>query len=81
MLVVAPNIEVANTYHEFLASKKLAVRIATSEDSVKAREDIKEFKKHKFNILVTVAMAYEGLSVPEINAYMLPYTYSIRAVG
>lgn len=67
MLVVAPNIEVANTYHEFLVSKKLAVRIATSDDSVKAREDIKEFKRHKFNILVTVAMAYEGLSVPEIT--------------
>jgi superfamily II DNA or RNA helicase len=66
MLVVAPNIEIAKTYFDFLARRRLPVRIATSEDTPQARQNIRDYKRGVYSILVTVAMAYEGLNVPQI---------------
>jgi hypothetical protein len=43
------------------------VRIATSDDTPEARRNIEDFKRGVFRVLVTVAMAYEGLNVPEIT--------------
>ena len=67
MLVVAPNIKIAKTYYDYLASRGHKVRIATSEDTPQARKNIDDFKRHAYRVLVTVAMAYEGLNVPSIS--------------
>jgi DNA or RNA helicases of superfamily II len=67
MLVIAPNIAVAEAYHDYLAARGQFVRIATSDDSTTAKANINAFKRGDFNILVTVGMAYEGLNVPEIT--------------
>lgn len=66
MLVVAPNIEVAKAYWSHLAGCGYETRIATSEDTPLARRNIGDFKKGVYRVLVTVAMAYEGLNVPEV---------------
>ncbi|MBR1723167.1 MAG: hypothetical protein IJ727_11950, partial [Treponema sp.] len=66
MLVVAPNIEVAKAYHSHLADCGYETRIATSEDTPLARRNLDDFKRGVYRILVTVAMAYEGLNVPEV---------------
>jgi superfamily II DNA or RNA helicase len=67
LLVVAPNIEIAKTYYDFLVRVGHLVRIATSEDTPRARKNIEDYKRGVFSILVTVAMAYEGLNVPQIS--------------
>jgi hypothetical protein len=75
MLVVAPNIEIAYVYKNYLerlghTGSKLwgdRVQIATSDDTPAARRTIDDFKRGICRILVTVAMAYEGLNVPEIS--------------
>jgi superfamily II DNA or RNA helicase len=67
MLVVAPNIGIAKTYFDYLKTRGLHARIATSEDTPRARRDIEDYKRGVFDILATVAMAYEGLNVPEIS--------------
>ena len=67
MLVVAPNIEIAKAYHSHLADCGHETRIATSEDTPLARKNLDDFKAGKYRILVTVAMAYEGLNVPEVS--------------
>ena len=67
MLVVAPNIEIAKTYYDYLAQRGHPARIATSEDTPQARKNIQDFKRGIYDILVTVAMAYEGLNVPQIS--------------
>jgi hypothetical protein len=67
MLVVAPNIEIAKTYFDYLARRGLPARIATSEDTPQARRNITDYKRGAYHILVTVAMAYEGLNVPQIS--------------
>ena len=67
MLVVAPNIDIAKTYYDYLAARGHMVRIATSDDTPQARKNIQDFKRGVFHILVTVAMAYEGLNVPQIS--------------
>lgn len=66
MLVVAPNIEVARAYHSYLVSGGHEARIATSDDTPLARRNIDDFKRGLYRVLVTVAMAYEGLNVPEV---------------
>lgn len=71
LLVVAPNIEYAKRYNEWLISKGHLSRIATSEESDVALRNINDYKRGAFNVLVTVAMAYEGLSVPEISHLVL----------
>jgi superfamily II DNA or RNA helicase len=67
LLVVAPDIKIAKTYYDYLARRGLPSRIATSEDTPQARKNIEDFKRGAFSILVTVAMAYEGLNVPQIS--------------
>ncbi len=66
LLVVAPDIETAKLYHSRLAPICLA-EIATSEDSIRAHKIIDAFRSGSVPALVTVGMAYEGLSVPEIT--------------
>jgi superfamily II DNA or RNA helicase len=67
LLVVAPNIEIAKAYYDFLVRAGHLVRIATSEDTPQARKNIEDYKRGAYHIIVTVAMAYEGLNVPEIS--------------
>lgn len=75
MLVIAPNIEIAYAYKYYLEQhghigNKLwgdHVQIATSDDTPAARMAIDNFKRGVCRILVTVAMAYEGLNVPEVS--------------
>jgi superfamily II DNA or RNA helicase len=68
MLVVAPTIKLARQYQRVLSSQiGLDVPIATSEDSSAARLTIDAYRRGVYPILVTVAMAYEGLSVPQIS--------------
>jgi hypothetical protein len=43
------------------------VDIATSHDSLEAQRAIKRFKSPNLDILVTIAMAYEGLDVPQVS--------------
>ncbi len=62
----------ANYKHAKHAASKLSVmglksEIATSHESKKAVQAIKSFKSDKLDILVTIAMAYEGLDVPDIT--------------
>lgn len=71
MLVVAPNIEYAKRYQTWLTLNRYNSRIATSEDSIDAMTNINDYKRGAFNVLVTVAMAYEGLSVEEISHLIL----------
>ena len=66
LLVVAPNIEVAKAYWSHLAGCGHEARIATSDDTPLARRNLDDFKRGAYRVLVTVAMAYEGLNVPEV---------------
>lgn len=69
LLVVAPNIQIAQKYKKHIATKfKAKTLIATSSDGVKAKKAIESFKfDPDQNILVTVAMAYEGLDVKQVT--------------
>jgi superfamily II DNA or RNA helicase len=67
MLVVAPNIKIAKAYYDYLKAKGHSARIVTSEVTPAAKRDIRDFKKGLFNILVSVAMASEGVNVPNVS--------------
>lgn len=70
MLVVAANISSAKRYLERLKDLGVMAAIATSADNKQAKTAIECFKKHgkdAVDILVTVAMAYEGLDVPAVT--------------
>lgn len=70
MLVVAANISSAERYLERLKDIGIMAAIATSADSKDAKKAIERFKAHgkdAVDILVTVAMAYEGLDVPAVT--------------
>jgi superfamily II DNA or RNA helicase len=67
MLVVAPTIEIAKAYYEYLATKGHHARIATTDDTPGARRSVDDFKRGVFHILVSVGICYEGLNVPEIT--------------
>jgi superfamily II DNA or RNA helicase len=67
LLVVAPNIELAKQYCAYLDHFDQLTRIATSEDTPLARKNIEDFKRGVYQTLVTVAMAYEGLNVPDVS--------------
>lgn len=70
MLVVAPSIRKAKDYAKQLDKMGLTTQIATSDDASTAEKAIRRFKLHdreKVDVLVTVAMAYEGLDVPAIT--------------
>lgn len=70
MLVVAANISSAKRYLERLKDLGVMSAIATSADNKNAKKAIERFKTHgkdAVDILVTVAMAYEGLDVPAVT--------------
>jgi len=70
LLVVAPNIALAGEYLEHLRRRGVSALIATSDDSPAAAEAIARFKGRALpstDALVTVAMAYEGMSVHEVS--------------
>jgi superfamily II DNA or RNA helicase len=67
LLIVTANIKHAEKTLDFLRSKGLPAKIATSHDSDNAHKNIKAMKENSINILVTIAMAYEGLDVPGIT--------------
>ena len=70
LLVVAATIEQAKRYTDWFQERRLPVEIATSDDSDAAHQSIKKFKRtgrSGLDILITVAMAYEGLDVPAIT--------------
>ncbi len=70
LLVVAPNIALAEQYQAHLHRRKIDALIATSDDSAAAIRAIEQFKGNAnptADVLVSVGMAYEGLSVPKIT--------------
>lgn len=70
LLIVAPKIDLAEQYQDHLHRRKIDVLIATSDDSPAAAVSIARFKglaNPTADVLVTVGMAYEGLSVPAIT--------------
>lgn len=69
MLVVTADYKQAKAISEMLHSgaKSLRVDIATSHKLQAANVAIKKFKAGQIDILVTIAMAYEGLSVPAVS--------------
>ena len=68
-LIVCSDIKQAKRHTENLTKLGLKARfqIATSEESDKALSAIKKMKEGDLDILVTVAMAYEGLSIEAIS--------------
>lgn len=67
-LVVAPNVDEANRYLEYIQTEypNRNSKIATYKE-VQAYKTVSEFRNGDIEILVTVAMAYEGLDVPAIT--------------
>jgi hypothetical protein len=66
-LVVTSNISEAKRHMRNLSGISARCAIATSEDSAAALKVINKMKAGKLDVIVTVAMAYEGLSIPEIS--------------
>lgn len=70
LLVVAPNIALAREYFDHLSRRQIPALMAASDDSPAAAQAIARFKGKalpSIDVLVTVAMAYEGMSVPEVT--------------
>lgn len=73
MLVIAPKISRARQFLKHLAGLGIhRANIATSDDPTAASEAIRRYKLPNadpgaLDVLVTVAMAYEGLDVPQIT--------------
>lgn len=74
LLIVSPSITIANTYLKHIKRQhNLRAEIATSEDSANAETAMDNFKitdeahHGKTDVLVTVAMAYEGMNVPSVT--------------
>lgn len=67
LLVVTSNFKLATAIARKLSKMGLNFKIATSHESKQATQAIKDFKGNKIDILVTIAMAYEGLDVPDIT--------------
>jgi len=69
-LIVASDIRHAKQFTESIQGRgysKRSFSIATSEDSTMAMTMINRMKRDDLDILVTVAMAYEGLSIEAIS--------------
>jgi superfamily II DNA or RNA helicase len=65
LLVVAPTIALAQKYLRWVRTMGITrADIAVSEDSQLARDNIEAFKTGNLDVLVTVAMAYEGMDAP-----------------
>ena len=75
LLVIAPQINVAQEYHKYInGTYGLSARIATSDDGPEAQTNILHFKgvaAPETDVLVTVGMAYEGLDVRQITHVVL----------
>jgi superfamily II DNA or RNA helicase len=67
LLVITAGIEHAKAAAEYISKKHYRVATATSQDSIHAQEMIKQFKGDRLDILVTVAIFYEGADVPGIS--------------
>lgn len=72
LLIVAPDIATAKDYLQHMKMYQIKVDIATSDNNTACKENIKRFKKNNYlygalECIVTVGVAYEGLSVPEIT--------------
>lgn len=67
LLVVTANYEEAKKISKILKDKWLNSEIATSHEPKQAHQAIKRFKRGTVDILVTIAMAYEGLDCPPIT--------------
>jgi len=67
LLVVAADYEHAEELCFYLRDNKQMCQLATSHDSAVALKNIKAFKFDDLDILVTIAMAYEGLDVPAVS--------------
>jgi len=67
MLVVTADIGGASNVIQWLEERGYNAEIATSHDPDQAETAIRAFKAGRVDILVTIAMAYEGLDVPEIT--------------
>lgn len=79
LLIVAPRIEQANRYAEYVRSKMgMECRIAHSDDS-DSQKNIEDFRGGKFNALSTVGMAYEGMDVPRITHVAVLTYYRSKA--
>jgi hypothetical protein len=66
-LVVTANITDAKRHMARLRNISARCDIATSDDSASALKAINKLKTGKLDIIVTVAMAYEGLDCPSIS--------------
>lgn len=84
VLVIAPGIKAAGQYYEYLQDIGISCDKAVSMDeegnstSKEAELAIKRFSQtgpRATNVLITVAMAYEGLDVPEITHIVLLTKY------
>lgn len=67
LLVVTANYEHAEKICVYLRQRGNMCQLATSHDSSTALSNIHNFKFNGLEILVTIAMAYEGLDVPQIS--------------
>ena len=69
LLIVAHDIEQAEKYKHYMLKHfpNQIGGIATSKETTNARRAIRDYKKGFLSYLITVGMAYEGLSVPEIT--------------
>jgi superfamily II DNA or RNA helicase len=67
MLVVTAGITEARRHFKTLVENSYAAGLATSHETAEAIEQIDNFRLGRINILVTIAMAYEGLDIPEIS--------------
>lgn len=66
-VIVTSNISEAKRHIASLEKISARCDIATSDDSAAALKVINKMKAGKLDVLVSVAMCYEGLSIPEIS--------------
>jgi superfamily II DNA or RNA helicase len=66
-IIVTSNITEAKRHIASLGNIAARCDIATSDDSTEALKVINKMKAGKLDVLVSVAMCYEGLSIPEIS--------------
>ena len=67
LLVVAAGIDSAKRYTQYLKNLGIRCNIATSHETAAAQKVILDYKRGLYDAIVTIAMAYEGLDVPEIS--------------
>lgn len=66
-LVVLSSQKEAKVYYDLLLRRNVRVGLAIQDHGKDAHKDIEAFRRGDLQALVTVAMAYEGLDVPEIT--------------